>query len=176
LEIEGAELEGRLLVHWFAMLAEVKLHNDDPGLGLNTDYSQRARVTKRGRISEEFKYEMTVAKIQRGETSSARVGVRSSGSGVSTSAGMAWEEAFILGQNAADLHAFSNPIHVRVAEDASRAGTPAEDTMLYFCWEASTDLASVWAPQVSNPSKRAPTRVDQIVGQTACSSKCSKSN
>jgi hypothetical protein len=92
-----------LLVHWFAMLAEVKLHNDDPGLGLKTDYSQRARVTKRGRISEEFKYETTVAKIQRGETSSARVGVRSSGSGVSTSAGMAWEEAFILGQNAADL-------------------------------------------------------------------------
>ena len=44
---------------------------------------------------------------------------------------------------------FENPGDVHVAEDGSRVGEPAEETIVYFAWDSRSGLAAVLPPQVA---------------------------
>jgi hypothetical protein len=68
--------------------------------------------------------------------------------GASRAAGRRWEEGAVLSQNSADLLAFDAVRMLHVAEDASRHGTPAEETNVYMAHDSLQNIGSVWAPQV----------------------------
>ena len=135
-------------LQWFASRLNQRLTSEDPDLRLKDNFVDRARIVKRGRVDDEFKRLVAMDNIRRGRASSACEAVRSLGADVGGSSGRAWEEGVLLQQNAADIGKFSRPQHVRVAEDGSRIGTPGEESIQYFCWEGSTNLATCWAPQV----------------------------
>ena len=54
----------------------------------------------------------------------------------------------MLRRQAQSYAAFSCPRDVHVVEDGSRVGSPAEETVVYLLWEASTGFGCVCPPQV----------------------------
>eukprot|EP00969_Alexandrium_andersonii_P301053 13309856-Alexandrium_andersonii.AAC.1 len=67
--------------------------------------------------------------------------------GVGQSAGRRWEEQDCCIRQAAAQLAFEDAQHLRARCDASKLGSPAEETVLYFLWAGKEDLADVGAPQ-----------------------------
>ena len=111
---------------------------------------------KRARIDEDFKWEASVGAIVRGEAGSTAIAIRNTGRHVASSVnGRHWEKQLILETMTNNLLTFTKPQHTRNALDGSKLGTPAEETITYFCWEAPRDRGIILPPTVRTRTKMA---------------------
>jgi hypothetical protein len=75
----ACEVSMEQFLDWVEMSVVRRLGNADTGVDQCTDYLLHRRATKRGRIDEDFKHELTVAKSSRGETQTAGKTIRTPG-------------------------------------------------------------------------------------------------
>jgi hypothetical protein len=75
----ACEVSMEQFLDWAEASVARRVGGEEVGVDLCTDYLVHKRATKRGRIDEDFKHELTVAKSSRGETQTAQKTIRIAG-------------------------------------------------------------------------------------------------
>lgn len=123
---------------------------DDESLGLKDDLRHRPLMCtprKRMRIDEDYKHHTAVeVQQQRAAPNAARV-IRGEGLGCTEANGRHWEAQVCSKHQLACEHAFEASRVCHLAEDGSRLGNPAEETIIYLAWSADLNIAGVPPPQ-----------------------------
>ncbi len=103
---------------------------------------------KRLRIDEDFTEEVVHTKIAYGDAKSTAAGVSGSHIDVSEATARTWERDDCLLRQATAIQTFEKPKQTHIAEDGSRIGCPAEETIVYLGWESDSNCGFTLAPQV----------------------------
>ncbi len=98
-------------------------------------------------MDEDFRYEMVVGKVLRGETHGAAEGLRHKG--LKPSVGPQWEEQQMCVKQAASFIAFADAKRVHLSSDGSRVGCPAEETVASIAWDSDDNVGAVPPPIVA---------------------------
>lgn len=138
------------ILHRFASDIDGRIAAEDETLGLKSDVRRRPRLgdsRKRRRVDEDYKQTVCLDMVANKLSPNAGKLIKFDGVGCVTSNGRHWEADVCKLHLTGSLMSFMEGSIFHVAEDGSRCGHPAEETIIYLAWEASSNLAAVLPPQ-----------------------------
>lgn len=146
-----AKVAYQTIVHKLAADFDERVAGEDDGLGLTSDVRRRPRLgddRKRRRVDEDYKQTVCIDMIRSKDAPNAGRLIKVDRVGCCVSNGRHWEADVCKMHQSASLLSFDGGRFFHVAEDGSRCGHPAEETIVYLLWEEAKKLSAVLPPQV----------------------------